>query len=72
MKQTDKNPNTPVELQDNIKFGVGLFYTILSLLPSSLMKALSAIGFVANRDLGEKYLTDVFNNGNYHFFPFFH
>jgi hypothetical protein len=49
----------PKEIEMYIKCGAGIFYTYLSLVPGTLMSMLSAIGFVADRDLGEEYLTEV-------------
>eukprot|EP01059_Diplonema_ambulator_P026757 TRINITY_DN4418_c2_g2_i1.p1 TRINITY_DN4418_c2_g2~~TRINITY_DN4418_c2_g2_i1.p1 ORF type:complete len:613 (+),score=261.65 TRINITY_DN4418_c2_g2_i1:51-1841(+) len=52
----------PTEISDNIKFGVGVFYIFLTLVPSGLMKVLSAIGFIRDSELGEQYLLEVFGN----------
>eukprot|EP01060_Flectonema_neradi_P034325 TRINITY_DN5994_c0_g1_i1.p1 TRINITY_DN5994_c0_g1~~TRINITY_DN5994_c0_g1_i1.p1 ORF type:complete len:590 (+),score=113.24 TRINITY_DN5994_c0_g1_i1:409-2178(+) len=50
-------------VRDNIKYGVGVFYVFLTLVPSGLMKVLSAIGFIRDSELGEQYLMQVFDNG---------
>lgn len=52
----------PRELVMNIKFGCGTFYTYLALVPAGLMKLLSAIGFISDKELGEQYLTEVFRS----------
>jgi tetratricopeptide (TPR) repeat protein len=53
----------PYEVKMNIKYGTGLFYCYLVLVPSGLMKVLSAIGFIADSVKGEEYLTEVLNSG---------
>lgn len=60
--EADKDKKIPKEVEMYIKCGAGIFYTYLSLVPGSLMTLLSAIGFVADRDLGEEYLTEVLNS----------
>lgn len=62
-KILEKDKNIPPHLSDAINFGIGLFYTFLSIVPSGILMALTAIGFVANRELGEKYLQEVNKNG---------
>ena len=52
----------PRELVMNIKYGCGTFYTYLALVPAGLMKLLSAIGFISDKELGEQYLTEVFKS----------
>lgn len=58
----DTNNTIPDDLKYAIKYGTGLFYTFLALVPASLMKLLSIIGFISDKELGEKYLTDVFQS----------
>eukprot|EP01064_Diplonema_japonicum_P016352 TRINITY_DN24365_c0_g1_i1.p1 TRINITY_DN24365_c0_g1~~TRINITY_DN24365_c0_g1_i1.p1 ORF type:complete len:548 (+),score=145.37 TRINITY_DN24365_c0_g1_i1:76-1719(+) len=58
-----KGGEVPTYISDNIKFGVGMFYIFLTLVPSGLMKVLSVIGFVRDSELGEQYLQEVFRNG---------
>jgi hypothetical protein len=53
---------TPEELADLVKWGAGLFYLLLSLLPVALTKILAAIGFKADREAGQKLLGDVWNH----------
>jgi len=53
----------PYELKMNIKYGTGLFYCYLALVPGGLMSVLSAIGFISDQALGEEYLTEVLNSG---------
>jgi tetratricopeptide (TPR) repeat protein len=45
-----------------IKYGCGVFYAYLALVPAGLMKLLSAIGFISDKELGEQYLTEVFQS----------
>ena len=52
----------PEELKLNIKCGCGTFYAYLALVPAGLMKLLSAIGFISDKELGEQYLTEVFES----------
>lgn len=60
----DTNNTIPDDLKYAIKYGTGLFYTFLALVPASLMKLLSIIGFISDKELGEKYLTDVFQSSS--------
>ena len=58
-----RGPDISDVVRDNIKYGVGVFYVFLTLVPSGLMKVLSAIGFIRDSELGEQYLLNVFENG---------
>ena len=60
--EKDTQKNIPEEIRMNIMCGAGTFYTYTSLAPASLMKLLSAIGFISDKDLGEQYLTTVFQS----------
>lgn len=62
VQEMEKDPNIPTELQMNIKYGCGCFYTYLALVPAGLMKLLSAIGFISDKELGEQYLTEVYQS----------
>ncbi|KAJ9437136.1 hypothetical protein DIPPA_63840 [Diplonema papillatum] len=53
----------PLSICDRIKYGVGAFYVALSLVPSTILVVLSALGFVANAEVGVEYLRDVFHGG---------
>jgi len=53
----------PHELEMTIKFGCGMFYTYLTLVPSNLMTVLKAIGFISDRNLGEQFLSEVAQSG---------
>jgi hypothetical protein len=45
----------------NIKFGAGLFFWVISLVPAGIaQRAVSFIGFKANKDLGMKYLRECY------------
>lgn len=61
--EDDKDGQIPNELVMSIKFGCGTFYTYLALVPAKLMTLLSAIGFISDKELGEQYLTEVFQSG---------
>ena len=60
--EKDKDDEITPEVKNNIKYGCGVFYTYLALVPAGLMKLLSAIGFISDKELGEQYLTDVLNS----------
>lgn len=60
--EKDVNKKIPEEIRMNIMCGAGTFYTYTSLAPASLMKLLSAIGFISDKELGEQYLTTVFRS----------
>ncbi|EPY29727.1 tetratricopeptidedomain 39C [Angomonas deanei] len=62
--EKDTEKRIPRELEMCIKFGAGLFYTFLALVPANLMKLLSIIGFISDKDLGEQYLTEVFESNS--------
>lgn len=57
--EKDTENKIPAELAMNIKCGAGMFYVFMSLVPGSVMTILQAVGFSADRDLGEAYLTEV-------------
>jgi hypothetical protein len=49
-----------------IKTGVGMFYFLVSILPSTITAVLSVLGFTANRDVGLEMLREVsMNSGLY-------
>lgn len=52
----------PNDIAQAIKYGCGVFYAYLALVPAGLMKLLSAIGFISDKELGEQYLTEVFES----------
>lgn len=58
--EKDVDNHIPEDLKLTIKYGTGVFYAFLALVPASLMTLLSIIGFVSDKELGEKYLTEVF------------
>ncbi|KAK7195410.1 hypothetical protein NESM_000468000 [Novymonas esmeraldas] len=60
--EKDTEDKIPQELKMCIKYGTGTFYAFLALVPANLMKLLSIIGFISDRDLGEQYLTEVFES----------
>lgn len=60
--EKDTQKTIPEEIRMNIMCGAGTFYTYTSLAPASLMKLLSAIGFISDKELGEQYLTTVFQS----------
>ncbi|AYU81173.1 hypothetical protein, conserved [Leishmania donovani] len=60
--EQDTENRIPYELKMCIKYGTGTFYAFLALVPANLMKVLSIIGFISDRDLGEQYLTEVFES----------
>ena len=66
MQEVEKDQAGPKQIPEevvmNIKFGCGVFYCYLALVPAGLMKLLSAIGFISDKELGEAYLTEVFQN----------
>jgi tetratricopeptide (TPR) repeat protein len=49
------------ELVQGVKYGIGTFYYILSILPSTITKVLSFLGFKADRDEGIALLCQVAN-----------
>lgn len=57
--EKDTENAIPYELKMCIKYGTGTFYAFLALVPANVMKLLSVIGFISDRDLGEQYLTEV-------------
>lgn len=57
--EKDKDGAIPKELDLSIKYGAGAFYIYLALVPAGLMKLLSAMGFISDKDLGEQYLTEI-------------
>eukprot|EP00755_Sulcionema_specki_P022019 Sspe_Gene.75494::Locus_47168_Transcript_1_1_Confidence_1.000_Length_3695::g.75494::m.75494 len=59
----ERAADIPEEIVDNIKYGAGTFYIFLTLVPSGLMKVLSAIGFISDSELGESYLEQVLDRG---------
>lgn len=61
--EEDTENTIPYELKMNIKYGTGLFFCYLALVPGGLMSVLSAIGFIADPVTGEQYLTEVLNSG---------
>jgi len=61
--ENDKSGTIPKELAMNIKYGCGVFYAYLALVPAGLMRLLSAIGFISDKELGEEYLTEVLQSG---------
>ncbi|CCW68210.1 unnamed protein product [Phytomonas sp. Hart1] len=60
--EEDKAGKIPKELKMCVKYGTGTFYSFLALVPGNLMKLLSLIGFVSDKDVGERYLTEVFES----------
>ncbi|KAG5498872.1 hypothetical protein JKF63_03161 [Porcisia hertigi] len=60
--ERDTENRIPYELKMCIKYGTGTFYAFLALVPANLMKLLSIIGFISDRDLGEQYLIEVFES----------
>lgn len=64
MQEVEKDTanSFPREVVMNIKFGCGTFYTYLALVPAGLMRLLNAIGFISDKELGEQYLTEVFQS----------
>lgn len=62
--EKDGGKTIPEEIRLNIMCGAGTFYTYTSLVPGSLMKLLSAIGFISDKELGEQYLTEVFKSNS--------
>jgi len=52
------------EINTYLKFGVGLFYYIISLVPGVMLKVLTMIGFVADQDKGIKYMTEIYQTDN--------
>lgn len=57
--EADKAGAIPQEIVYNIKCGAGMFLCYLALVPAGMMKVLSAIGFISDKELGEQYLTEV-------------
>eukprot|EP00796_Vickermania_ingenoplastis_P005485 gene5485-3959_t len=62
--ENDTTNSIPEELKMAIKCGTGTFYAFLALVPANLMKLLSIIGFISDKELGEKYLTEVFQSNS--------
>ncbi|SCU68897.1 Protein of unknown function (DUF3808), putative [Trypanosoma equiperdum] len=60
--EADTDDRIPEELKMCIKYGTGTFYTFLAFVPSTVMKVLSVVGFVVDRELGERYLMEVFES----------
>lgn len=60
--EKDTTNSIPEELKLCIKCGTGTFYAFLALVPANLMKLLSIIGFISDKELGEQYLTEVFKS----------
>lgn len=60
--EKDTTNSIPEELKLAIKYGTGTFYAFLALVPANLMKLLSIIGFISDKELGEQYLTEVFKS----------
>lgn len=60
--EKDSEGAIPREIAMAIKYGCGVFYAYLALVPAGLMKLLSAIGFISDKELGEQYLTEVFQS----------
>jgi len=60
--EKDTEGAIPREIAMAIKYGCGVFYTYLALVPAGLMKLLSAIGFISDKELGEQLLTEVFQS----------
>ncbi|KEG14386.1 tetratricopeptide repeat domain 39B [Trypanosoma grayi] len=60
--EADKDNRIPKELKMCIKYGTGTFYAFLALVPANLMKLLNVIGFISDKELGEEYLTEVFES----------
>ncbi|RNF05424.1 tetratricopeptide repeat domain 39B [Trypanosoma conorhini] len=58
----DKTNQIPDELKMCVKYGTGTFYAFLALVPANLMRLLNVIGFISDRELGEQYLTEVFES----------
>jgi len=52
------------EINTHLKFGVGLFYYIISLVPGVMLKVLTLIGFVADQDKGIQYMTEIYQTDN--------
>jgi len=50
------------DIRDVCLTGVGTFYYIMSIMPSTVAKVLTLIGFVQNREQGIAYLHEVFEN----------
>jgi hypothetical protein len=48
------------EVFASLKFGVGVFYYMVALMPGILQTLLSLIGFVADYDVGVQYLNDCY------------
>ena len=60
--ERDTDGTIPRDVAMAIKYGCGLFYAYLALVPAGLMKLLSAIGFISDKELGEQFLTEVFKS----------
>lgn len=60
--EKDVDKTIPRDLEMCIKYGTGTFYAFLALVPAKLMKLLSIIGFISDKELGEQYLTEVFES----------
>eukprot|EP01118_Nematostelium_gracile_P018103 TRINITY_DN7925_c0_g1_i1.p1 TRINITY_DN7925_c0_g1~~TRINITY_DN7925_c0_g1_i1.p1 ORF type:complete len:566 (-),score=152.67 TRINITY_DN7925_c0_g1_i1:67-1764(-) len=53
------------EIQLEVKATIGLFYIMIALSPGQFLKVLSIIGFVANRELGLRYLNEAIDKRAY-------
>lgn len=51
------------EIQEHLKFGVGLFYYIVSLVPGVMLKILQMIGFVGDSDKAIVYMSEIYQGG---------
>ncbi|EPY23651.1 tetratricopeptide repeat domain 39B [Strigomonas culicis] len=60
--EKDTDNRIPYDIKMCVKYGTGVFYTFLALVPANLMKLLSIIGFISDKDLGEQYLNEVFES----------
>ncbi|EKF37688.1 hypothetical protein MOQ_002112 [Trypanosoma cruzi marinkellei] len=60
--EADKTNQIPNELKMCVKYGTGAFYAFLALVPANLMRLLNVIGFISDKELGEQYLTEVFES----------
>jgi len=57
----EKNVLHP-EIQEHLRFGVGLFYYIVSLVPGIMLKILQMIGFVGDQDKAIQIMTEIYQN----------
>jgi hypothetical protein len=62
---TDKDGNMTLhpEIHEHLKFGVGLFYYIVSLVPGVMLKILQMIGFVGDSDKAITYMGEIYQGG---------